>query len=61
MVVKSNNIHEWHKVFVIFPRITVDNKIVFLQKVNRKWNEEKYGLPDCSGHSIYQRGWDYKL
>jgi hypothetical protein len=61
MVIAQQDIHEWHKVFVIFPRETINNELVFLQDVYRKWNYEKNSFADSSGYGGYSGGWDYKL
>ena len=61
MVVQLKDMYEWDKCFIIFPVVTIDNKLVFLQKVMRKWNPEKNGFADSSGYCGYDGGWDYKL
>lgn len=61
MIFQLKDTNEWQEFFAIFPIITIDNKLVFLQKVLRKWNPDKNGFADSSGYGGYDGGWDYKL
>jgi len=61
MVINKVDKFTWHRVFVLFPKDTVDNELVFMQKVYRRWNVELGGFCDSSGYSGSDGGWEYKL
>lgn len=53
---------EWHRCFVILPKRTLCNKLVFMQYCNRRWNAYSgMSVGDFSGYSFYLGCWEYKL